>query len=464
MDLTDDTERAALRNRLERLYAGRPVLFGPGVLAAYTPLVRRQRELGGSALVVYSIEGVGELPGEDECVRVRVPAREAWSVTEELRDHERSLRRLPPEAVAAIECFDPDRRGVWVTTPFVRSDEPVLGRPVTGGRPASFLALEDKLLAEQVWAAAGVPAAPSRVVPVDHDMLVAASREVGSALGAVWSGDAREGLNGGGDYVRWVRTPADAAAAVRFFAAHCDRVRVLPFLDGVPCSIHGCVLADGTAAFRPCEIGMLRSREQRRFVYGGLSSFWDPPAADREAMRQAARRVGEHLRAAYGYRGVFGIDGVLTADGFLPTELNPRLSVGLRVVADFDAELFSLLQAHLVAGIDPGVGVADLEALLPLMDAHRCGRPAAAVAGAKVGATDSYPVAYDGRTLSRADQATGSVLQVTDTVSGFFARVEPCALLRPGDRLGPVNAALLDLLDRRYGAGLGPVTAAPDLR
>ena len=96
----------------------------------------------------------------------------------------------------------------------------------------------------------------------------------------------------------------------------------MPFLDGVPCSIHGLVLPDGTAVFRPVEIAILRDAAGRQFVYGGLSTYWDPPPADREEMRDVARRVGEHLRAAYGYRGAFGIDGVLTADGFRPTELN----------------------------------------------------------------------------------------------------------------------------------------------
>ena len=37
----------------------------------------------------------------------------------------------------------------------------------------------------------------------------------------------------------------------RFFLTRCDRVRVMPFLDGVPCSIHGLVLPDGTAAVPP---------------------------------------------------------------------------------------------------------------------------------------------------------------------------------------------------------------------
>lgn len=181
-------------------------------------------------------------------------------------------------------------------------------------------------MAEQVWAACGVPSAPHRVVPVQRAPLLEATEALSGPLGAVWSGDARDGFNGGADFVRWVTDEAAADAALAFFAERCDHVRVMPFLDGVPCSIHGMVLPDGTAAFRPVEIAMLRDHAARTFVYGGLSTFWDPPVADRaEGMRSVAKRVGAHLAAAHGYRGAFGVDGVLTADGFRPTKLNPRL-------------------------------------------------------------------------------------------------------------------------------------------
>ena len=273
------------------------------------------------------------------------------SVTEELRAHDRLARRLPAHAVAAVEAFDPDRAGIWFTSPFVTTDEPILGRPVTGGRPASFLALEDKMLADEHL---GGRRRPLRAAPHRPGRRGRPRRrpptEVAGPLGAVWSGDARDGFNGGGNYVRWVATSDDQAAARGFFPPRCDRVRVMPFLDGVPCSIHGFVLPDGTAALRPVEIAMLRNAAERRFVYGGLGTSWDPPAADREEMRDVVRRVGAHLQAAHGYRGAFGIDGVLTADGFRPTELNTRMSAGATTVAEVDRRFFTLLQANLVGG------------------------------------------------------------------------------------------------------------------
>ena len=135
-------------------------------------------------------------------------------MTEELRALDRLAHALPPHVVAAVEAFDPERRGTWLASPFITSDVPILGRPVAGGRPAAFLALEDKLRAEEVWAAAGVPTAPHRVVPVEAAALARACAEVAGPLGTVWSGDNREGFNGGGNYVRWVVDDHDRATAL----------------------------------------------------------------------------------------------------------------------------------------------------------------------------------------------------------------------------------------------------------
>ncbi|MGZ4448534.1 MAG: hypothetical protein ACXVW4_01965 [Nocardioides sp.] len=463
-DLGDPATRAAVAARLGEMYAGRPVLLGPGVLAGFTSTVAWLRELGCPVLVLATARGAGPVPPEGDCVLVDLPPPPTASVTDELRVHDRMARHLPPDVVATIEAFDPAGTATWWTSPFVTTDEPILGRPVTGGRPRSFLALEDKMLADEVWDAAGVERAAYRIVPVDEDALAAATAEVAGPLGAVWSGDARDGFNGGGNYVRWVLDGRDAAAARGFFAPRCDRVRVMPFLDGVPCSIHGYVLPDGTAALRPVEIAMLRNVEERRFVYGGLGTFWDPPGADREAMRDAVRRVGAHLASAHGYRGAFGIDGVLTSEGFRPTELNTRASAGATTAGAVDARFFALLQNNLVAGVDPGLRAADVEGLVALMDAHRTGKAVAVADGQRVGGDAAYPVAFDGTRFRGSDVETGNTLVVADTPSGFFAKVDPCVALAPGDRLARVNVALLDFVDRAYGSDFGVLEAAPDLR
>jgi hypothetical protein len=144
--------------------------------------------------------------------------------------------------------------------------------------------------------------------------------------------DNTTGWHGGGEYARWITAPAAFDEALMWFGARANEVRVMPFLDGIPCSIHGFVSRSGIAAFRPVEMLIART-EPAGFFYMGFATTWDPPEPVRNEMRSAARSVARLLAAEVGYLGPFSIDGVATADGFRPTELNPRLSPGLGVQA-----------------------------------------------------------------------------------------------------------------------------------
>ena len=159
-----------------------------------------------------------------------------------------------------------------------------------------------------------------------------AARRLDSGDGVVLVADNRSGWHGGAHGLRWARTDAELRSAQGELAAIADRVRVMPFLDGLPCSIHGWVVGTDVVTFRPCEMVVLRERGAARLHYAGASTTWLPADTDREAMRDVAARVGAHLRAAYRYRGAFTVDGVLTADGFRPTELNPRFGVALAML------------------------------------------------------------------------------------------------------------------------------------
>ncbi len=460
-DLADPEVRDSLSAHLGELFAGRPAILGPGILAGYTQAATWLQEIGCPVLVVATARGAGEVPSGLTVVEIDAPA--VTSATEELRQVDRLARTLPDDVLAHLDDFDPERRGFWWGGPFLTDDEPVAGRPVLFGRSARQLAQEDKLFAEQLWDDAGIAHAPSRIVPVRRDSLADATLELATDLGAVWSGDARDGFNGGGNYVRWVTADQGQDAAYGFFAPRCDQVRVQPFLDGVPCSIHGVVLADGTATFRPVEIVTLRNRARTTLVYGGLSTWWDPPDADREHMREVARTVGDHLARTTGYRGFFGIDGVLTADGFLPTEINTRMPAGATTLAKVDPRLLHFVQSHLASGHDPGVSVAELETLVPLMDGMRIGDPKS-FGPETVGGAFDYPVTVDEHGLHRTDEETGNVFAIADNPSGYFATIRPCSALSVGDRLAPITVGLMRHLDEHYGTDHGDLEAAPDVR
>ncbi len=128
------------------------------------------------------------------------------------------------------------------------------------------------------------------------------------------------------------------------------------------------------------------------------------------------------------------------------------MSGGAAVVCDIDRRFFTLLQAALVSGEDVGLTAADLETVVPLMDAERVGRVAAIGQGMTLGGTVTYPVSYDGQRMERSEVETGNTLFAGDTPNGFFAKVDPCAALRRGERLAGINLALAELLDRDHGA------------
>ena len=471
-DLRDDTVRAALRHHLGGLVRGRRTIIGIGPLAGLVDWVALVHESGGERpLLVVNAVGAGPVPGKHEAEVVFVDLPDAPTVTEDLRRHDALVRDPPAQVVAAVDAYDPDRRADWLVTPFIGT-EPILGRKVLNGRPAAWVALEDKLLADDLWDAVGAPRAPSRTVRVDAGELRAASTDLDRGDGVVWAGDARDGFNGGGDFVRWVAPSSDgtsdgtsdAAAALAFFAPRCDRVRVMPFLEGVPCSIHAMVLPDGTAVLRPVELAILR-RPDHSFVYGGLGTTWDPPEDDREQMRDLARRTGEHLRRLVGYRGAFGIDGVLTADGFRPTELNTRLSAGLGAQARVaDASLFNLLQIALLAGVDPGVDAASLERwAVDLLDASRFVKPLAIAPTRLVDEPVDVPVQWADHRLTRAERETGWLVSAGPLPAGTYVR-----LVTPDDadgvRAADLNVALMRFLDAELGGAFGEVHAAPDVR
>ncbi|MGZ4461063.1 MAG: hypothetical protein ACXVW9_18255 [Nocardioidaceae bacterium] len=469
MDLSEDGTREALCDRLGAVFRDRPVIVGVGPAAGFTNGLTLLRQAGARRpLLLASGRGAGPVPADEDARTLYVDVPPSESMTAELRAQDAFVRALPEHVVAEIEAYDPAGAALWLVGPFI-SDAPILGRPVIGGRPAAWAALEDKLVVDAIWDAVGAPHAEHATVPCDRAALAGAAARLDAGAGTVWAGDARDGFNGGGDFVRWVATEADAAAAHAFFAPRCDRVRVMPFLDGVPCSVHGMVLPTGTAAFRPMELAILRG-PGRRFVYGGQGTTWSPPPADRAQMRDLVRRTGEHLRTAHGYAGGFGIDGILTADGFRPTELNARLSAGLASLARVvDTRLFTLLQLALAGGAapdaDPGVTAEDLEGwALPQLDARPFLKVIAMAPDRVLDEAVVIPVSWDGRTLRRDDAGAWAV-EAAPSPAGTFARIAlPETPADDGQRVADLNVALMRFLDAELGTRFGAVTAAPDVR
>ena len=347
-----------------KTYGGRRWLLAVDVLQAATGMVARLQSWGASGcFVVAGRHGTG---AEPECDHVLLDMP-AMPMMEGLLAAEDALRDLPDDVVAQIDAFDPERRARALVSIF-SDDRPVAGRSVFGRRPKRWRDLDDKIVVDALWDACGVERAPSEIVPAREASLWAAARRVDEGAGTVWAPDASQGFHGGAAYTFAVRTQAEGDVAAPKLARRADQARVMPYLEGVPCSIHGIVLPGHVVVLRPAEMLTLRGR--RGFVYARAATHWDPAPSVREQLRETARVVGEHLRDTVAYRGAFTIDGVVTAAGFRPTELNPRVGAALGLM--HDAVPFGLWNAALIEGVDTVVDPWALErALVAHADEHR---------------------------------------------------------------------------------------------
>ncbi len=316
-DLADQCQRL-----IKPLVEGRPWIVAVGSVAHALPTVKWLEELGATRTHVLG-ESLGPLidaPSVRTSYSV-ICRQGASNQLDAFRRYRVALRDLPATARRELDEFDPQREArAFVAVQHFVPD--VGGRPSFAPRRRHWEELEDKTIVDSLWDAAGIPRAPSLVVRTQPGALRDASRQLDRGQGTVWAGDSREGYNSGGHYIRWIKTHSDRADAFAFYEERCDSVRVMPFLPGVPCSIHGLVFRDYVAVFRP--VRMLIMETAQGFKYVGSSTLWSPSFELRRQMRNAARRVGSHIREAFAYRGAFTIDGVLNGDNFLPVELNPR--------------------------------------------------------------------------------------------------------------------------------------------
>lgn len=456
------------RELLARVYGGRRWILALDVLVGARGMVRDLKRLGAEAtLCIAATRGTGEAPDPELAPDPVVLGIEAPDLMSAMRKSLAALAGLPAEVVARVEAFDPEGTCRVIGTLF-DDGRPVAGRRKYGARPESWQRLEDKTTVDALWDAVGTPRAPARVVALDDaGGLEEAVRSLDAGAGTVWAADNREGFHGGASYTRVVRSPRQAEEVRRFMATAADRVRVMPFLEGVPCSIHGFVFATETVVLRPCEMLVFRRPGRTDLLYGMAATYWDPPAADREVMRRLARRVGDHLRRTVGYRGAFTVDGVLTADGFLPTELNPRFGAALGMINRAVDLPLMLLNLALVEREPFEWQPRRLErALVTAADAERAGGTMAMVHRPVEDETEADLVWAGGDFRRAGEGETADATAVLGPAAfGGFLRVDLLPERTPvGPSAAPRAAAALRWADTAWELGIGELEPAPDVR
>lgn len=452
---------------LRAVFTGRKLILIGGSVAGLAGVARGLRALGAERPFIVGAGLGGTPPSQEEAEWASLELR-AGTALEWFRLYEARLSHLPDEVRARIDAYDPDRAAIALGHVVLSELSAVAGRPNFAARPRAWIALEDKLTIDGFWDEIGVARAPTLHVRAVEAELRAAARRLDSGAGTVWSGDAREGVSGGAEDVRWVRDDDDAREATRFFATRADRVRVMPFLEGIPCSVHGLVTPDGVAVFRPVEQLTLRHAGPVRLRYAGVATFWDPDPADREQMRDVARRAGHALADRVHFGGAFTVDGVLTADGFSPTELNPRIGTGLAVLDSVVEGLpLGLVALCAQAGRPMEYRPAELEQLvLEQADARRGG-------GARVAAsvpeqpTRQFELAADGDgyRLRRGEEPAAAKLTIGPSAIGGFLDFAPVPEHTPvGPALAPRACQAFALAERELGVQLGTFEPARAVR
>ncbi|MER7046887.1 hypothetical protein [Streptomyces jumonjinensis] len=375
-----------------------------------------------------------------------------------------SWLRDPPEAVRGwLDELDPARRWVALGTPRTGIAE-FCGRPVHGRRRPQWAAVEDKTTIDRLWAAAGVPAPPHTVIPAGE----LAGRwgelsSLGGPRGVVVAADSTRGHVGDSLGLRWVPGPgpgpsscsgpgpgsSPAGPAVLELCARAERVRIARFTDGVPCSVLGMALPDGVAVFSPVEIVTLGDPATGDLLFCGSSTHWRPGARAEADIRAAARRAAGELVRATGYQGIFSVDGLLGAEGFTATELNPRHASGLGLRAalpGFPVYLFNRAVQESLPGLE-AVTSARLERAVRTLVAAA---PSYAL---------SVPVTRPG-TPDGPARLTAGRAAIGYRVHGGTASLETVSPA-PGDgRAGPACAALAARLGRP-GLRSFPLDARP---
>ena len=454
-----------INHRVDARYRGARVVCLGGVAAGWMPTVTdlRRRDVD-SFLVLHHGPGTGSVPSGDDVLlidaEVTIPTGE---IIEEFRVWSALASDPPARLAAALDAFDPDHTALLLCTPPTPL-ETFGDRPIHGGRRRAWVDFEDKTRVDALLDRADVAHPRSEVVDVAGAPW--AARRLDEGAGTVWSGDSREGFNGGATRVRWVATERDIDDAVAFFGAEHDTVRVAPFVEGVPCSIHGLVGPEQIAVFRPCEMLIMR-RPDRRFVYCGVATAWDPDADDRETMREAARRVGSTLRTEVDFRGTFTVDGIMSTDGFVVTEVNPRFGGGMARIAG-GVESLPLVELHRELIADPTYDpdAETLEAVV-LTDADRHRSFSAwTFLHTPLAETTTFRFLLDGQTTVAASPGEPAIeATVGPAVTGSMLRVDLAEVApEPGPMFAPLAADALRAAAGIGGVDLGAIEPARSVR
>jgi hypothetical protein len=462
-------ERVAhYRAQIESIVRGRRWIVGEGVLVGATRMGKQLLELGAEAvLAIAGTRGTGEVFEHPKLSTFNLN-QTSKSMMDGARDLDAALQALPAEARAVVEAFDP-RHEAHSLGSIELTGQSIAGRPALGARPPAWRALEDKMIVDALWQRAGIDHARFALVPVTHQALCTAAADLDQGMGTIWVGDNKEGWHGGATMLRWVRDDEDATAAHAFVAEHCDRARVMPFIDGIPCSIHAFVTSSAVCPIRPCEMLVYRRAGSTKLTYAGVATNWVPSPDQSSQMVQSVCRVGERIRTEVDYRGSFSLDGICNQDGFFPTEINPRIGGGMgRMAASMPDLPLILLHNAMASGVDLDYRPEELAELIA-SEAH-----AKPVLKAMAFFEGTFDMTADEIQITRVngewsptedeEAAQGKISLGPSSFGSILMADMKAGVIPHGQSAAPMLAEVMMMAAKHWGLEFAPLIAAPDLR
>lgn len=456
------------QNLLKKIVEGRKFIIAVGSLSDAIPWARALTHLGALPpfLLVDSI-GTEEAP-ETVIFDWEIVCGSSNSVIGSLRNYAESLKQLSRYTRRRLDDFDPKHEAIAIAEPFLDVME-IAGRRVLAPPNTIWRSLEDKTQIDSFWDSAGIAHPPSRIVRTNSlAELRKANIDYDEGFGTVWAGDSREGCNGGATYVRWLSSEADQREIEEFFIRHCDLVRIAPFVEGIPCSIHGIVFPSSVVVFHPVELVVLRRGSNPRLFYAGAGTFWYSSEAQMREIRELAFKTGSLLQSELGYLGAFNIDGILTHGGFLATEMNTRFAAGLHLLSASTPDIpLALLEMVVRCGMPLDYYPEDLQRLV-MVSRGSFGQAYVRVLTEKSFTRGKrFSVVFDGQhadVTNQSGSAEAMILTGQSQVGGIvIIRFGPRRMQAKGF-VSEKAASALALADRILGTTFGFLSTAPGLQ
>ncbi|MFY1637117.1 hypothetical protein ACN27F_28220 [Solwaraspora sp. WMMB335] len=347
------------------------------------------------------------------------------------------------------DAFDPDNTATLVLPDPL--DPPHAGvRKRIGVRQPAWRLFEDKTVVDTLWDVAGVPRAPSVISDGTAD-LATLGAIVDQGTGVVCSCQPiGAGPSAGGDGIWWWRD-RPPPATIPTAKPRAWRVRLMPLLEGVPVRLHGLALATMVIPFPPMELVTLPRPGQGTFLCAGAV----PVLGDAAELVAQTERIGEALHERLGYRGGFSVDGILTASGLIPTDLNARLTSAMEAAPSARRVLLHAVNLLARDGIEPDLSVVEQLVAQIFTAGATC-----TIFGAATETDEKAPrkaaVRWDGDRLVSDPSGADGALVVTPSPRGWLLTATlATARLPGGGRVGPLAPEVFRISDEVLGTDFG---------